>query len=718
MIDLPSSIINASSARRRIRHDWPRFVQDNLSLRFRADAPDSVILTETTAPAKNGNILLPTGTPVFYLHGTFSAGESLTPLVNFIQNIQNEHPGYISYIPEVRDGTGIETVKNPKTTLPAYKAAIRDMGDFHYQIAHHNLTRLKALLDTPMTPEALDVKLGEFFNILPAERALILPVVKEFLAYRVFELPPEFKTGRPISDIVAQQVARLRREVNKMELSPEESKRPFIDTHFLRTKAMLHGKEMNLSTDRFFEDQNIINLRTISFKDIATLEAYLMFIEKKLRLALENTYRIAYTEPLASGQLKETDILGRAKRTAAKLMEKIAPQGMAFGHSQGGTVLMSALLNHLAKSPKTPEKALEPNAPGAEELGGRYIGIQALFSSPLSGIPDEPAWGKTLTQTIERWLYRSDKPTTYTRWVIKKLMWRYFDSGRPAVIEMKAGSSMVKKFQTLLPLVKDEGLTLLAAHDIHDTFVEPSAALLQDSEGKTPQNVFNISLEAPIIPPRFEDGLSMIEAEIRNHGLHPNTFLVKMLRWMPNRIKEAIFEAYLGVVTGLGQHGALVSHPTFVRKELGQKLIVDPQMQTRVLDTQNFEPFRYQALIARGKSFQRNILDLPLPQAIKALNTFESQYPMFLAALIENAREWVPIATSASFAATRILEKTLDLLQKAIEEPTLKQKFAYSIQRALRQIAEADLLALTQGGTSPSKRAKALLPLVPETLFR
>lgn len=680
------------------------FGEDALDLRVNRPLGAS-----SSSPLKNGNILLPTGTPVFYLHGTFSAGESLLPLTSFIANIQNDHPGYISYIPEVRNGTGIETVSNAKETLPAYKLAIRDMGDFHYQVAHNNIQALKQILEADLHPLDRDKRLGEFFNILPAERAHLLPVVKEYLAYRLFERPPEFKVGYPLADIVAQQVAKVHKEFGKLEVSGEEQQRAIIDTHFLRLKAQLQGKELNLSMDTFSDSPEVINLRSITCKDIAVMQGYLMFLEKKLGRAVEAQLHQAYQTALDSGEVSKEELAKRAKRTAVKLVGRIAPQGMAFGHSQGGTVLISALLNYLAKSPKEPDAALNPETPGSEVLGGRYIGIEALFSSPLSGIPDEPAWGKSLTESLEKWLRFPGQPTTVTRWMMKKLLWRFFDNGRPAIHEMKAGSPMINKFQTLLPMVGDEELTVVAAHDVHDTFVEPAAALLHDVNGKTPGNVFNIPLEAPVQPVRYEDGLSIIEAEIRNHGLSPDAFLVKALRWMPGRVKEAIFEAYLGIVSGLGQHSALVNHPEYVRQALGQKMIQDPQMQTRVLNTRNFEPFRYQALIARGRSFQKNILDLPLPQAIKALNDFESKYPTFLSMLIANAQEWVPFTNSAAFAATRILDKTIDLLEKALSDPVLRPKYQYSIQRALRQIEHAHLKPLTQGGVSPSRRARIVL---------
>ena len=267
----------------------------------------------------------------------------------------------------------------------------------------------------------------------------------------------------------------------------------------------------------------------------------------------------------------------------------------------------------------------------------------------------------------------------------------------------------MKKFQDLLPLVANQGITVVAAHDVNDSFIEPAAARLMDKNGQTPESVFNIALEAPIMPRRIDDGMSMIEEEIRNQGLSPNAFAVKLLRWMPTTVKEKIFDVYLGIITGLGQHSALVNHPDFVRKALGEKLIIDPEMQTRVLHTSNFEPFRFQALLARGKSYQKKVLDLPIADAIKALSVFERQYPTFLSALIENAREWVPIQTSAATAATQILHRTMDLIEKVIQDESLLPKYRYFVQRGLGQVSTAQLLPLSKGLVSPSLRATWLL---------
>lgn len=694
---------------------------------FGADAPkleapqlkEPLAVDTVSLPAKNGNILLPSGIPIFYLHGTFSTGDMLGPIVNFINNIQTTHPSYIAYLPEVKDGTGIETVVKNSRHTPAYKLANREMGDFHYQVTHNNVKALKAAMDAPGTPAEQQERVAEFFDIMPEERPIIGPIVSEYLAKRIFTRPPAFTTGDTLANIVSKRVAKVRAEAEKLDLQPGEKDKAVIDTHFLKTKATMQGKKVNLELNKTYHDPKIINLRsTITFKDIAVLESYLMFLEKQLKEALYQGFTNAYRESLDEGALNEEVLQLRAQKTATKLMEKIAPQGMAFGHSQGGTVLLSALLNYLAKAPKVPEKAFIANAPGTEELGGRYIGIEALFSSPVKGIPEEPAWGRNLSESIEKWIHGAKKPYWLTHWMLKKIMWKFFDHKRPAVQEMKVNSPLMKKFQDTLHLVRDQGVTVVSAHDVADTFIEPSATILTDYHHQTPKNVFNVAIAAPVMPQRFEDGLSIIEAEIRNLGLSPNAFLVRVLRWLPNKMKEAIFEAYLGVVTGLGQHSALVNHPDYVRRELGKKMIVDPQMQTRILDTSNFEPFRYQALIARGKSYQKNILSLPTAEAIQALSVFERQYPTFLQALIENAKEGIPVRRSAAYAATEIINNTLDLMDKTLLDPNLKEKFAYSIQRGLRQIAGADLPPLAKGLVSPSLRAQRMFVRMNETEFK
>ncbi|MBY0405030.1 MAG: hypothetical protein K2X66_14110 [Cyanobacteria bacterium] len=721
---------------------------DKLELMFSgADIPSpsstpqaQIIPPKPPIPPKTRNILLPNNVPVFYLHGTFATGDSLTPMVQFIENLQNHHPGYISYLPEVQTGTGIETVDNPKTQVPAYKLAIRDMGDFHYQVVLQNLKKLGALILKPSPEnqhatalqtalpsdrflpfETVKNQLEKFFDLIPEESPTLLPVIWEFLAKRVFELPPEFKSGDSLAVIVEKNVNKVRKEAQKLDLAEaavEDLQDRIIDTHFLKSQASLQGKTVNYTLNEVSDDPKVINLRSpIQFKDIAVLEAYLMFIEKKLRLTLEKSFKAQYSEDIAGGLVSEEAVKQRAQKTAAKLMEKIAPQGMALGHSQGGTVLMSALLNYLAKAPKSPEKAMLEDAPGSEELGGRYIGIEALFNAPLKGIPEEPMWGIQLNKSIEQWFLGAKANNRFTKWAFRKVLWRFFEHNRPAVREMKVGSPLMTKFKEIIHLLRGQGVTVVSAHDLKDSFVEPAATLLFDERNHLhqetfPKNIFNIPLQAPDMPQQFEDGTSLIEAEIRNQGFSPNSIPAKLLRWLPNFLIQGIYQSYLGVISGLGQHGALVNFPDYTRKELGKKLITDPEMQTRVLDTSNFEPFRYQTLVARGKIYQQNVLNLPTPEAIKALSIFESQYPTFLNALVNNAKEWAPMTNSAAYAATEIMDKTLDLMEKGLLDPALKKKYGYSIQRGLRQMAEGNLPPLSKGRVSPSLRAEALLKLL------
>ncbi len=74
---------------------------------------------------KNRHILLPAGTPLFFLHGTSSTGERLQPTIDYFRNkLATKHPTYVGYLPEVKNATGIEQSLNANT-LPAYLAVWR-----------------------------------------------------------------------------------------------------------------------------------------------------------------------------------------------------------------------------------------------------------------------------------------------------------------------------------------------------------------------------------------------------------------------------------------------------------------------------------------------------------------------------------------------------------------------------------------------------------------
>ncbi len=680
--------------------------------KFRNDEFTQIGGTTASAPiypvpkGNHKNILLPDGVPVFYLHGTWATTAGLKPIIDFISNIATRHPSYMSFIPEVKEGTGIETVDDPKTEVPAFKQALRDMGDFQYQFIHQNLRKLCDILHNP-SKAARREQIGEFFRVLPDERDRLVPVLEKFLEDKVFQVPPGLNISESLFAITGQGVERVRKEFAKLRINTRD--REILDTYLLYTRALVEGKRLNLNMYEVYHDPATINLRPLNLKDVSFLNAYMMYLEKELATDIRKAYGVAcnHEDPSAC------QVKNRADKMAAKLLESFAPRGMVFGHSQGGTVLLSALLKHLAMSPKTPAEAFDLNSEDVDRLGGRFIGIGSFFSAPLHGIPEEPMWGQPIAEFFEQFEQKIRGPVRsdrmISRWLVKRIGWRYFASKGRAVQEMRAGSEMLRRFQQDINLVRNREVTLMSAHDEHDTFIEPAATILTNEEGEKFANVFNIALEMPKVTVPYEDPQDILEQEIRAWKLHPDSPVAKLLRKLPKKFHEFLFNQYQQSFSGLVQHRALLNFPTHVHQELGRKMIKDPERQTRLLDPSNFEPFRYQSLIARRKITQKQILNQPLPTAMENLRQFWTEYPKFLSALVANAKQALPLENSASYEANLLLASTLDLVARAADEPKCRAEYGEDLKKSLREIADANIPALTPTHSSVSVRAKELL---------
>lgn len=677
---------------------------------------------------RKSNVMIPTGTPAYFLHGTFTNSDTLLPVLHWFNNeVKTEHPTYLSYLPEVQRAQGIESSDPKEKTIPAYLLVMRDMGDFRFQVTYNNLLKLQNQLQHwQALPETEKNKaIAQYFNILPGFADTLAPVIATHLLQPVFHAPDALKTMTPaisLMQLSEQSVQKVKKEVAKLSLSERNLKRPIYDSSFLYTEASFQGKAINLNPHQQINKPNTVNIRAIGFEEIIQLEAYLLFIQEHLAKALESALKQAYTYPPGQAALKK-----RAESLSEKLMEKIAPQGMAFGHSQGGTVLHTLLLNYLANAPKSYQSTVrakqQNDATALKNMIGRYIGLGVYFSAPLKGIPDEPLWGKKLIQEINgfeskyvnsgRRKFKKFpnliKPGTSSK-TMKWILWKLFLKGRPAVSEMREGSPLMNKLASNVDLLNDHpphhsGVSIFSVFDRKDLFIEPSSSLLTDKQGNAPSNVFNLEVQAMKLPPDKETPDELMDSLLGFMG-KPGSIISNK---MPGRLKAAIHKSYMKNFVDFTQHHALIALPHFVEHEVGQQVMGDAQRQQQLLTTNNFEPLRYQSLVARHKSYHQRILDLPTEQAAAALQLFVSQHPGFLQSLISNIQEALPVENSASYKAGQILGDTLDLLEKMISDPALKTQYRPNMANYLKLIVNAQLEPLTPGAQSLSLRASLLL---------
>ncbi len=645
-------------------------------------------------------VLIPSGTPIFFLHGTSSTGKNLNPLISWFQrDVRTDHPGYVSYMPEVENATGIDRVSNPKKQVPSSLLAIRDMGDFRCQVTARRLDELKrALAAAPDEDQAL----AEFFHLRPAEKDLLLPVIRRRILHPAEQVPPAWQKQyrQPLAGMAKHAVALVQAELAKMKLRPDERDMPVYDTEFLSTRADLEGRKANFDMNRPSPDKDVINIRPLHIRQVALFESYLMRMEQGLAEELASVFAAHARTPAEAQQ--------RARLTAAKLMDAISPRLVAIGHSQGGTALMASLVNHVQTSP-TDASAFDRQDPRRfEYLGGRAVGMNVLLSAPLSGIPELPAWGRKLLEKIGEIeaqipLLRRKKGAIGE--AVKRYVWHSRMKGKMAVREMRAGSDLARKFEAELPRLAGRGVTVISAFDKNDAYVEPIASQLRDKTGGHPDNVFNLEVETQQLYSFFHDTDDLLmEVLGMVPGLGP--LAVKLI---PKRLKREIQQFYDEEIVKVEQHRALITLPNAITESIGNKMMAAPENHALALKPDNFEPFRYQSLVARGKSFQRKCLDLPTPQAAAVLYEFTRQHPQFLSVLIENAREDLPVTNAASGPAQAILEKTLDLMARVVADPALKERYGHSLRQNLSLLAQADLPAFDTARPSLSQRAADLL---------
>ena len=673
------------------------------------------------------NLLLPATTPMFFLHGLSSNSTDLDNVTGYVEGAEPNRPIYASYIPEAHDGKPIENPKDP-TDIPSAKFALHDIGSFRYQYIRNNLEELATFLEKiePLSEEERDVKLAEYFEILPEAADDLIPIIKDFVLYPSFHLPGELKQqgyARCLLHLTEEEIRGLKQEVSKLKNPAAFADRNIIDTGTLYNAAIEAGfddEDINRDPYTNYTNAKKINLRPIHFREIAELEGYLMLMEERMTQALI---------PVLG------DDLEKAQKTAVKLMEKISPKGMALGYSQGGVILQSALMDYLDNGAKhSGEKEKIHQNPTL--LAARYIGLSTSFSSPMRGTPRQPQFAITIMDKIhtmmgDRRVMR--KLADYTEGFLDWFIWRQKIKMQPSLAEMLEEGSVSKRTHAFVnrntslgpSTIDDFDGTILTVADKGDAYVNPESSKLVDDSGNSAINVFNIDVEPFELPDDTPYLIHDPDTMIINNLMFLGKTAVKLLLKMPDGYKQAFYDHVAPIYNQAARHSGLLMNTDMVFTDIGKKILTDTRNQLSLLNTKNFEPLRYQSLIARRKVYHRDILSQDTQQAAIRLKHFTDTYPTFIDALIDNAREALPFKTSASLLASQILNDTLDMLDRVLDaepvsagpmgEVSLKEVYRASMKKCLETISAADLgsYGASDGVCKQgvSKRAQELLDI-------
>ncbi len=600
--------------------------------------------------------------------------------------------------------------------MPTRCPPIWRFGDFRYQVVHSRLQALQRTLGGNPTDDAI----AGFFKLRADDRALLLPVIRKHLL-PAMRLPVGWRQKfRPptLRQLLDSRMNKLHRELNKLPLTPDEKELDVHDAHFLYTKAQAAGKKTNLNMHLPRKDAGTINIRPITLKDAMVLEESLLGLEQSLLRPLRQAFRQNH-DPLG-------DV--RAKAIAAKLMEAIAPRVTAIGYSQGGTVLMVALLNYLLSCQRGGFADKPDGIDPKVLLPARSIGLPLLLSAVVKGgIDDLPEWARPLLEAAD-WveqktpMLKERHPGLVGRWAVQ-LAWWLKTRNSPGIEEMRIGRKLMEKIEKHVDLLDTHGIPVISAFDKHDAYVEPKHSRLSNRYDQTPRLAFNVELQLPIQPPYFETGESLEKAIAR---LPSRRF--PRLRKLSEEWRQRLLEGYMQHFynrhpSKVEQHLATIKEPEAITKKIGRFLMADPTHQGVLLNPMNrYEPMRYQSMLALSKSFQRRILGknpsrlsanapdgYPVWRSIRLLTFFVRQHPGFLKAMIANARENLPFTNSASHLAQDVLKQSLALMAQAVQDPLLRQRYAPIIQASLKTIAAANLPATSLGQQSLSQQAKQLL---------
>ncbi len=709
-----------SSIRQTDRNAGPRFgFRSTATDPYSMMPPDTVSITHTP----NRKTILPKGTPVFLLHGTFAHSGSLDiPARTF----GDHHPVYRSYLPEDRYSTGIDQVGG-EARDSASRMAARDMGDFRFQLLHQNLKPLKALKQQleKVPEQALRNRLiGEYFGIVPEMRKTLGPIIEEALLQSVFEP----KDG--LQAFVAGQIEMLQDEAAR--LVPKKELPSIIDTHWFRETSESQGKEVNWYSDRTIDRE--INPRIISSQAVDTLGMRLNQLERLLTEGFAESLARRFPDPAFRQAIEET-----SRNTAIHILQQLAPKGLAYGHSQGGSILNSALVNYLEQVQEMEGEEKWPKKTGSDPpksadgvMGAAFIGFFMPVCAALQGLPHNPYW-----------LNISE--------IEAKLAWDLASNGAPGISDTRKGSSLTRRFEENFYRFHHIGLSGLAVHEEKDGLATKDAASFPDD---IPRNFHNHATNQPRIPtdPKNPEKITMILLGKLMPGLFKsaasayewgemmvdwNDSLIKMWQWwIPEKLRKGPgdffrlqlpellrFNPALGPIFheierkydqgNLEQHWSpIVFSDRLLGEELTEQFLMKPALMADHMDTVNFEPFRRQVLAGWRERFRQEVMDLARQEGptegFDALKRFLDHHPGFVDGLLKNAQEGTATLPSASQDAREMLGEILAIIENRLSEtlPLTRPETA-RIKNLLTRTAQTDLLPV--GQPSATSQARRLL---------
>jgi hypothetical protein len=456
----------------------------------------------------HAKLLLPEGTPVFLMHGTSADGDKIGgPILRMLrEDMSGQQLRYVAYLREVEEGSGIETVKNEKTTLPAAVAVLRDLGDFRYQVLNQRLKAWNRCVEE--ADGNLDAAIMRFFSIPPQMAGVLSPVIQKYILEPLSSVPSGWPGAYriPLNTLVGNVLGKLQREMSKLNLTGPEAALPIHDTQFLYDRAVADGFKLISPKDQkellLRRGKDTFKLRVISLEDVARLEGYLFNMETALAKALVPIVKaqlqtggsgllLQSNKTAAGGMQGASEVAVKAERMAASLMDTLAPRSLAVGHSQGGTVLTTALINMAMQLDQLKQKENQLGAFDLTEmsvLAARGMGFVSLLSGVTSGLTDEPAWGKKVMRELDE--VQAHIPVLRKKEGLlgnglKSMIWHHREKD-PAIAEMRANSVLMQKISNNIYRVEDKMLTTLSSSDLHDGYVEPGASQLRDPDGKSP----------------------------------------------------------------------------------------------------------------------------------------------------------------------------------------------------------------------------------------
>lgn len=710
------------------------------------------------------SLLVPNETPFFFLHGTSNTGGIMRRTARWLnERVETNHLTYNSYLPEVQDALGIEKPAR-KGIEPSYLLTLREIGAFRYQTVANRVSALNKLAsgkrkDASLNERLSDQDLMRFFNLRgdlgPLERHRLLEIIRRYVIRPIERVPEGWNPGyrESLSALAFTRVGRLNQRFSELRFRTEESGL-IRDSEFLRRAAnILKNKNKHKPVTRTGHPENLpgaltepgegqdvfrgnegkakknlpISLSLVSPEEVARLESYLRCMRIDLAEAIRNTPVLLRGCGVKTAEERERTV----QSIAQKLMDTIAPRIVTAGFSQGGTTIMASLLNYLSHAPALTEdfKKQDPaktrvkvqdREVGLELLAGQAIGMAVMLSAPLHGISGDPPWGQKVGEAIGRKLHLPPSMLRPMQKLMYEAVWQLRGWRRNGIWEMREGSDLTRRIIASVTgrrgtpsLLARSGVSVISAYDRDDLYIGPQASQLRDARGQAPNNVQH----AEIITGNWPAGQkadTLIQCVLGD-----TVFKTAAIKLLPDSVKGYIEDFYRREIPSVDNHEGIVKDPASAATQMGAHL---RRQRGRVLDTLNFEPYRYQSLLLREKYLDQlclNTAGKPLEERARDLRNYlrtekttegnpDNVRGDFLKLLIENARENLPFKNSASHVAWKLLSKILQLLNQVNADPQLRNEYSDFLKESFEKIRDGDL-PRAPGNRSYSHEAARLL---------